>query len=92
MEAIPTDVQCYSGYQPSPKGYGLAGKADKSPRRFLLQDEWIEVDEVLESWVQAERDLKKPQAGHFKVRGNDGHDYLLRHDLAADVWFIENRW
>lgn len=81
MEAIQTEVQCYSGY-----------KADQSPRRFLLADQWIEVEEVLETWKQAGRESNEPQADHFKVRGNDGHDYLLRHDLDTDEWTIENKW
>lgn len=81
MNPVPIDVQCYSGY-----------RGDESPRRFLVDNAWIAIDEVLETWKQAGREPNEPQADHFKVRGSDGHDYLLRHDLIADQWLVENKW
>ena len=78
MDPIQTEVQCYASH-----------KADESPRRFWADNQWVEVDGLLESWVQAPRNSRRPRAEYFKVQANDGRNYLLRHDLRADEWFIE---
>ena len=53
MEPVPIQVQCYSGHQPSPMGYGLAGKADERPLQFVCEGVEIEVVEVLDQWLAA---------------------------------------
>jgi hypothetical protein len=81
MEPIRIQVECYSGY-----------KADESPRRFICEDTEIEVERILDRWLAAGKNAKEPKADYFKVTGIDGHDYLLKHDLNFDLWFLENRW
>ena len=52
------------------------------PVRFGTTRERLEeVAEVLDSW---------PGEGHryFRVRGRDGSETILRHDLASDTWRI----
>jgi len=80
MESVPIDVQCYAGF-----------KADESPRRFFWDTQWIEVEETLERWVQADRNPEAPLADYFKISDDDSHEYLLRHDRKTDIWFLENR-
>ena len=29
--------------------------------------------------------------GYFEVRGTDQHDYLIKHDLESDKWFLCGR-
>ena len=41
---------------------------------------------------QVESKPEWPQADYFKVRGADKHEYLLKHDLEADEWFLGRRW
>jgi hypothetical protein len=77
---IPTQVQCYAGY-----------KADESPRRFICDSTWIEVEEVLDRWYQGDRDPEWPIADYFKVKGDDGHEYVLKHDRDHNEWFVANR-
>jgi hypothetical protein len=59
-------------------------RGDVSPSRFRLGDRTIEVTEVLDRWHGEDAD-------HFRVRGNDGHTYILKcrrtHD-AGDAWEI----
>jgi hypothetical protein len=50
------------------------------------------VEEVLDRWHQVESKPEWPRADYFKVRGADGHEYLLKHDLEADEWLLGRRW
>ena len=61
-------VECYAGH-----------RADEEPRRFLLAKREIEVEEVIDRWLD-------PGHRYFKVRGSDGSIYLLRHDTGQDAW------
>ena len=81
MKLIPIQVECYAGT-----------KADETPRRFFREEQPVEVEEVLDRWHQAESKPEWPRADYFKVRGADGHEYLLKHDLEADEWFLGRRW
>ncbi len=74
-------VECYAG-----------AKADESPRRFVQGALEVEVEEVLDRWYQLESRPEWPRADYFKVRGTDGHDYLLKHDLESDAWFLGRQW
>ena len=78
---IPIQVHCYAGH-----------KADERPLRFACEGTTIEIDEILDRWLAAGKDPEQPPADYFKIRGSDGHEYLLRHDHEPDVWFVVNRW
>jgi len=54
-------------------------RADERPLRFFLSDRRVEVIDVLDRWLG-------PDHRYFKVRGDDGDVYILRHDTAADGW------
>jgi len=81
MKLIPIQVECYAGT-----------KADETPRRFIREEQPVEVEEVLDRWHQVESKPGWPRADYFKVRGADGHEYLLKHDLEADEWLTGRRW
>lgn len=81
MRLRPLQVECYAGV-----------KADETPRRFRWEGEWREVTEILDRWHQIESLPEWPRADYFKVRASDGCDYLLKHDLDADAWFLGQRW
>lgn len=81
MELLPIQVQCYAGH-----------KADESPRRFAWQGACVEVEEVLDRWHQGSRDPEWPEADYFKVKGDDGHEYVLKHDREYDDWFLAKQW
>ena len=77
MKLIPIQVECYAG-----------AKAGETPRRFIREEMPIEVGEVLDRWYQVESKPEWPCADYFKVRGVDENEYLLKHDLESDEWFL----
>ena len=81
MRLTPIQVECYSG-----------AKADETPRRLRWEERRIEVDEVLDRWHQLESRPEWPRADYFKVRGADGREYLLKHDLESYEWFLGQHW
>lgn len=54
-------------------------RGEESPRAFLLGDRRVAVVEELDRWLDTEH-------RYFKVRGDDGHVYILRHDVPAGAW------
>ena len=56
-------------------------RADSEPRAFHLGTRRVVVDEILDRWLD-------PQHRYFKLRGDDGGIYLLRHDTAGDLWAL----
>ena len=81
MKLVPIQVECYAGQ-----------KADETPRRFLSEKNWIEVEEVVDRWHQVESKPEWPRADYFKVRGTNQCEYLLKHDLEVDAWFLGRKW
>ncbi|HJV34489.1 PH domain-containing protein [Geomonas sp.] len=56
-------------------------KGDERPTSFTLQGRQIEVREIVDRWFD-------PDYNCFKVVGDDGHRYLLRHDLNDHSWHL----
>jgi hypothetical protein len=54
-------------------------RGEETPRRFWIEERAIAVADVLDRWLA-------PDHRYFKVRGDDGDVYILRHDSAADRW------
>ena len=54
-------------------------RGEQSPRRFVLGKRTVEVSEELDRWLA-------PDYRYFKVLGDDGGVYILRHDSAAGCW------
>ena len=77
-------VECYAGY-----------KADQQPLRFSFLTESdlnisgvcgsrpYEVAEVLDRWYG-------PDYECFRVRAEDHHLYVLRHQLGQDTWILDS--
>jgi hypothetical protein len=55
-------------------------RGEETPRAFQIEDRHIEVAEVLDRWLA-------PDHRYFKVKGDDGDLYILRHRPAA-----QNDW
>ena len=81
MQLVVIQVECYAGQ-----------RADETPRRFLWEGEWVEVEEVVDRWHQIESKPEWPRSDYFKVRGPDQSESLLRHDLEADAWFLARKF
>lgn len=54
-------------------------RGEETPRAFVLGDRRIEVAELLDQWLA-------PDHRYFKLRGDDGATYVIRHDVAAATW------
>jgi hypothetical protein len=54
-------------------------RADENPRRFFIGKREVNVTEIIDRWLE-------PTYGYFKVRGEDGGIYILRHDLNNETW------
>lgn len=52
---------------------------EENPVRFYLGERCVEVKEVLDRWLD-------PSHRYFKLRGDDGGIYILRHATKDDVW------
>ncbi|MBI5192888.1 MAG: hypothetical protein HZA08_05540 [Nitrospirae bacterium] len=52
---------------------------EETPRRLILGVRVIEVAEVLDRWLATDH-------RYFKVRGDDGSMYILRHDMTSFDW------
>jgi hypothetical protein len=54
-------------------------RGEQTPRTLRLDDRCIEVDQVVDQWLA-------PGHRYFKVRGDDGHIYIIRHDGQSGEW------
>ncbi len=54
-------------------------RGEPTPRCFFLGPRRVEVTEVVDRWLGSDR-------RYFKVRGDDGDVYILRHELLPDHW------
>lgn len=54
-------------------------RGEETPRRILWADHPLEIKEVLDRWLS-------PDHRYFKVLGEDGGVYILRHDAYRWVW------
>lgn len=54
-------------------------RGEETPRRLKFDSRVVEVVEVVDAW-------HGPDDRYFKLRGDDGGTYLLRHDERAGSW------
>jgi hypothetical protein len=54
-------------------------RAEQEPTAFWLGARRVEVREIVDRWYA-------PDKRWFKVDGDDGQLYVLRHDEATDSW------
>lgn len=54
-------------------------RGEETPRNFFLKDNKTDVVEILDRWLA-------PDHRYFKVRGDDGAAYIIRHDISTDQW------
>ena len=54
-------------------------RGEETPRRFFLGERAVEVRELFDSWLA-------PEHRYFKLEGDDGAAYILRHDTTSGAW------
>jgi hypothetical protein len=81
LKLVAIQVECYAG-----------AKADETPRRFTVEDHDLQIAKVLDHWYQVESKPEWPRANYFKVLAAGEREYLHKHDLEADEWFLGESW
>lgn len=54
-------------------------RGEETPLRLYLGTRKVEVAAVLDRWLA-------PDHRYFKVKGDDGGIYIIRHDVPAERW------
>ncbi len=54
-------------------------RGEETPRRLFIGTRRIEIVDVLDQWLA-------PTHRYFKMRGDDGGVYIVRHDGTEDRW------
>ena len=54
-------------------------RGEQTPRTLILGGRRIDVAEVVDAWLA-------PDYRYFKLRGDDGNTYLVRHDERSTTW------
>jgi hypothetical protein len=54
-------------------------RGEQTPRTLILGDRRVAVAEVGDAWLS-------PDYRYFKLKGEDGDTYLVRHDERSDTW------
>lgn len=54
-------------------------RGEETPRRFHIGDRTVAVAEVIDRWLA-------PDHRYFKLLGDDGDTYIIRHDVPTGRW------
>jgi hypothetical protein len=54
-------------------------RGEETPRFIILANNKIAVTEVVDRWLA-------PDHRYFKILGDDGATYIIRHDTVSDRW------
>jgi len=54
-------------------------RGEQTPRAIVLGERRVAITEVLDQWLA-------PDHRYFKLRGDDGDIYLVRHDVRTESW------
>jgi hypothetical protein len=77
MKLIPVKVESHSEY-----------KAPEYPIRFYWANIKFEIKEIGDRWYQVQSTPDWPVADYFKVRTFENKEYILKHELKNDLWFL----
>ncbi len=71
------DVSTHSGF-----------KADERPVSFIWRGREYRIHEIIDRWYEGGIKPGDNSLSYFKVRADDGSDYLLRYNCLFDGWTI----
>ena len=74
---IPIKVECHSGF-----------KADEYPKCFYRDNNRIEITEITDRWYQGDANPEWLVSNYFKVITADGNQYIIKHELTEDNWYL----
>jgi hypothetical protein len=76
-DLFPIVVVCHSGY-----------KADEYPKYFFWDTIKFDIEEILDRWYQIEQNTGFPLINYYKVRTTDQKIYILKQEIAEDIWYL----
>ncbi len=74
-------VESYSGY-----------KLHESPRAFIFRGRRYIIREIIDRWYEGSVSSDDPVIDYFKVRTDDGMEYVIRYNSYQDEWDIVVRF
>lgn len=77
METEVVFVECYSGY-----------KVNERPMAFVFRGKRRVVTDILDRWYEGGTDPGRPPLDYFKVRTEEGGEYILCHHALFDRWTV----
>jgi hypothetical protein len=77
IKQINIKVECYSGF-----------KADEYPKFFQMENNRLEIYEITDRWYQGSNNPEFPVANYFKVETTCGQEFIIKHDLDSDEWYL----
>ncbi len=77
LNLIPIRVECHSGY-----------KADEYPICFYYLDNEYVISGITDRWYQSDMNPQWPRSDYFKVETTSGKQYIIKHDLENDLWYL----
>lgn len=70
-------VECYSGY-----------KINERPVAFTYQGQRWHIDDIIDRWYEGGIEPGQPAMDYFKVRTENGREFLLRYNYLFDAWAV----
>ena len=77
MEFEVVDVNEYSGY-----------KSAERPRDFTFRGVTHRISEIVDRWYEGGVHSGEPCQDYFKVRTEDGKQYILKYNRLFDAWAV----
>ena len=77
IELVPIEVECHSCF-----------KADEYPKSFCRNNKRFEITGIIDRWYQGETNPEWPVSNYFKVDTNNGRQFIIKHDLKNDLWYL----
>jgi hypothetical protein len=77
MQLEEITVTCYAGC-----------KHNERPVSITVRGRVITITEVIDRWYEGNADAAMPVLDYYKVRGDDGADYIIRDNHLFDKWAL----
>jgi hypothetical protein len=77
VKLVEITVTCHSGH-----------KDEEQPESFTLRNSRFAVSGITDRWYQRYTTPEYPASDYFKVQTESGAEYILKHDLEADKWYL----
>ena len=77
IKQINIKVDCYSGF-----------KADEYPKYFHWDSNKFEIYEITDRWYQGANNPEYPVSNYFRVQTTCGQQFIIKHDIADDEWYL----